>query len=84
MITYNKTGASGAIGGHFLIGGRWFITKRLNLMVEDRFQSLYTPMVIKNSARAANGTLFDSSVTFKDLPANQFLVGVGFAFGGVD
>ncbi len=81
-VTYNSTGASGSIGGHFIIGGRWFITKRLNLMVEDRIQSLYTPLVIKNSVRGANGVAYDSSFTFKDLPANQFLVGVGFAWGG--
>lgn len=81
-FTTGATGSSGAIGQHFLIGGRWFITKRLNLLVEDRIQSLFTPLVIKTGVEnQQHNTYVNSSFTFKDLPANQLLVGVGFAWG---
>lgn len=81
-LTYDSLGASGAVGGQFLLGGRWFITKRLNLMVEDRIQSLYSPLVIKTTVENnARTEFFDTSYTFKNLPANQFLIGVGFAWG---
>jgi hypothetical protein len=80
--TTGQTGTSGAIGHHFLFGGRWFITKHLNLMIEDRIQSLFTPLVIKDSVYSPNTKQFyNSSFTFMNLPANQLLVGIGFAWG---
>jgi hypothetical protein len=79
----HQLGTSGAIGDNFIIGGRWFITKRLNLMIEDRIQTLFTPMVIKNSYYVPDGNYFvDSTVTMKTLNANQLLIGLGFTWGG--
>ena len=80
-----QTGTSGALGQNFIFGGRWFITKRLNLMVEDRIQTLLTPMVIKTSVYSPNDhNFFDSSFTMKKLNANQLLIGIGFTWGGAD
>ena len=85
-ITPNTLGVSGAVGNQFIFGGRWLITKRLNIFVEDRIQMLFTPMVIKNSygtdINKTNPNFIDSSVTFKNLKANHLLLGMGFSFGG--
>ena len=83
IVTPHKLGTSGAVGQNLIIGGRWFITKRLNLMIEDRVQTLFTPMVIKNSYYVPDGKYFvDSSFTMKALNANQLLIGLGFTWGG--
>ena len=81
-VTPNSMGVSGAVGGDFIFGGRWLITKHLNLMIEDRVQTLYTPLVIKNSyVDPATGTFYNSSFTYKTLNANQLLIGIGYAWG---
>lgn len=87
-ITVGKSGTSGSVGHQFVLGGRWIISKRFNLLVEDRIQQLFTPLVIKDSFYDKNNVVgngsnlfYDSSFTFKNLKANQVLIGLGFAWG---
>jgi hypothetical protein len=79
---YSTSGMSATLGGQFLFGGRWLITKKLNLFVEDRVQKIFSPLAIKNSYGDTNNMVFhDETFTFQDLNSNQIVFGMGYAWG---
>ena len=87
-IMNNPAGMTMSTGGEVIVGGRWIISKRLNLFVEQRWQKLFSPMVIKNSYSWADSASADvpsyhrdSSFTIDDLQSSRLLIGMGFAWG---
>ena len=78
--TPHSTGVSGALGYNAFFGGRWLISNRFNIFLEDRFTNLFTPLTIKNSFYSAATGGWNSSFTFKTLNSNRIVAGVGFAW----
>ena len=79
-INPNTTGVSMALGYNLFMGARWLISDHFNMFIEDRFSSLFTPMVIKNSFYDAANGFYNASFTLDNLDANRIVVGLGYSW----
>ena len=79
-IDPNASGSSMALGYNLFIGARWLISDHFNMFIEDRFSSLLTSMVVKNSFYNSTYGYYNSSFTYNNLDANRIVFGLGYAW----
>jgi len=78
--TNSNVGASATMGYDLFFGARWLVTNNVNFFLEDRFGGIFMPIAIKDSVRAADGSVDNGTLVINSLNSNAIVAGIGFAW----